>query len=179
MKRMRPLLLTLSILTGLVVGFGGRGALTPPIDRPAEMIALFETYCLPLKTTSDFVPPEGLRFERVGLIADEKRWLDHKSLANVVLEDWGECRVSDIMMQLTKTEQEELERLVSEMVAEQLPELSAAPMVGLEHWDLARAWWHDPQGANQWGVSLVRAGSAFFFDPSTNLRFVSPSRFGS
>ncbi len=179
MRRTRPLTLMLIILIGLIAGYVGRGTLTPPINRPAEMIALFETYCLPLKTASAFVPPEGPRFERLGLIADEKRWLDHKSLANVILDDWGECRVSDIMMPLNNTEQEELERLVPEMVAEQLPELSATPMVGLENWDLARAWWHDPQGANHWGVSLVRAGSAFFFDPSTNLRFVAPSRFGS
>ncbi|MBL1437303.1 MAG: hypothetical protein COB08_014020 [Rhodobacteraceae bacterium] len=141
-------------LIGLPIGFLGRQALRPPMDRVASAIELFELYCVPFSSNTGVTISEDMvRLANIGVL---QTWGSPQS--NLMLElNTHSCVVSDTLESFSASEQAEFSNKFRDFVKEKFPMLQAEESILSESWDLHEMWMQYRGGdPRRWGVTLGR-----------------------
>lgn len=144
------------IATGLLVGMALRSALTPPIDRGARMVAMFEEWCIPL--LSGMRPEPDAVLVPFNAVPRAAHWLDPAS-ALMLEKTARSCSVSDAPRLLSEQDRATVTAQVKDRVALWAPALRPGkPRLALDFdafffWDSTE----DVSDPSRWGILLSRA----------------------
>lgn len=138
------------VLSGLTIGYIGRSALEPDIDRVKSATNLVRSYCLPI-ARGDWNEPSA---ELVRL--SDQTWADAHSRVMLKLSN-NRCDVSDILEHFNHSERDDFARSVEALVVDEFPMLAPDLNHGLNSWDLFKVWaQYDRGDPKRWGAGISR-----------------------
>lgn len=125
-------------LIGAPLGYFARGAIEPPPDRPAEMVKLFTTYCLPMAKGQQSPDPKDL--VALNSIPHLSEWVDPTSKL-LLTRSSQSCSVSDELVRLSTAERLAVETAMPGLIQNELPGFKPTPSNRLlKNWDKVLDW---------------------------------------
>jgi hypothetical protein len=148
----RPI--AIAIIIGLPLGYFGRGALQPKVDRVATAMVMFDSYCAPFSQQEKVAIPADL----VALpnIPTTRLWAEPQSRIMLEINSFS-CAISDSLAHFSPQERTAFEAAVRAYTPTKFPMLEAEPSLLTDSWDLHALWsQYSRKELRHWSISLSR-----------------------